>query len=419
MSPDILSSAARTCVLAGALIIGVATPSFAAQEEKRASFECGERCEIRLSTHRLLEVRNDQPDVRLRFGGRFHMDGAAIIDDTVPMSNGWRVRRARPEFRARFFDVLKLKVDYEFAPDRQGWRNVWGRYAPTDWIWLKGGNFITPFGLEDLGSSNDMLFMERSLASALAPAFQTGGAVGFRGKLARSSRRHRLTVAAMVGTAPFASGEDDRHKSTHVSIATRITYAPIAKRRRVVHLGGSLEYRDLEAGSDYRVRSRPESSIAEAILNTGRLTDVASAFSGAAEAAWIHGPISMQGEFISTQLHRRGGAEDARLWGGYAQIGWIVTGEHRRYSRGAATIRGPIPDRILGALELGVRVSHLDLIDRDIAGGRATDFTFGVNWYLRRNLRLMFNYVFVDALVRGTLEPDRPHIFQGRFAVFF
>ena len=134
MSPDILSSAARTCVLASALIIGVATPSFAAQEEKRASFECGEQCEIRLSTNRLLEVRNDEPDVRLRFGGRFHMDGAAIIDDTVPMSNGWRVRRARPEFRARFFEVLKLKVDYEFAPDRQGWRNVWGRYAPTDWV---------------------------------------------------------------------------------------------------------------------------------------------------------------------------------------------------------------------------------------------------------------------------------------------
>ena len=42
-----------------------------------------------------------------------------------------------------------------------------------------------------------------------------------------------------------------------------------------------------------------------------------------------------------------------------------------------------------------------------------------MNWYLRQNLRLMVNYVFVDARVRNTLERDRPHIVQGRFAVFF
>ncbi len=409
---------ARVVLVAALLVMSTANDGEARQQEKRAGLECGERCEIRLSTNRLLEVRHDEPDVRLRFGGRFHLDGAATFDDLTPMDDGWRVRRARPEFRARLFEVVNLKVDYEFAPDRQGWRNVWARVTPHEAVWVQGGNFITPFGLEEWSSSNHLLFMERALPSALAPGFQTGGAIGVRGKLGRSNSRHRFTLATMVGTAPFSSGEDDRHKSEHVSISARATYAPLARRKRVFHLGGSFEWRSLQTGSVWRVRSRPESSIAEAILGTVRLGDVDSTISGAGEVAWIHRSLSVQAEAITTRL-RRTGAPDALLWGAYGQVGWIVTGEHRRYSRNTARIRGPVPDRLLGAVELGVRVSHLDLIDQDIAGGRATDVTAGVNWYLRQNLRLMANYVFVDARVRGSLAQDRPHIVQGRFAVFF
>lgn len=396
-----------------------ASAAQARQQEHRLETACGERCELRLSTHRLLELRNDEPDVRLRFGGRFHLDGAQIFDDLTPMQSGWLVRRARPEFRARFFDVLRFKVDYEFAPNRQGWRNVWGRVAPHEVVWLKGGNFIAPFGMEEGSSSNHLPFMERSLMSALTPGFQSGGAVGVRGQLGRSARRHRYTLTAMVGVAPFSSGEDDRHRSEHVSVSARATYAPLAKKRHVIHLGGSVEYRRLEQGSIWRARSRPESSIAEAILGTAWLDDVASTLSGGVELAWLKGSFWAQGEFATTRLMRTGGSSDARLWGGYAQAGWVLTGERRRYSRGSGRIRGPIPDHVLGAVEVAVRVSHLDLIDADLTGGRATDLTLGVNWYLRRNLRLMFNYVFVDARVRRTLEQDRPHILQGRFALFF
>jgi len=397
----------------------IAWPVAARQEEKRAAVDCGERCEVRLSTNRLLEIRHDEPDVRLRFGGRLHVDGAAFIDDVTPMSNGWLLRRGRPEFRARLFEIVKLKVDYEFASNRSGWRNLWARVTPTDFVSVQGGNFVAPFGLEDDASSNHSLFMERSIASALSPSFQTGGAVGVRRYFGRSKRRHRYTLSTMVGTAPLASLENDRHKSEHVGVTARATWAPIAKKRRVLHFGGSLEYRSLADASTWRVRTRPESSIAAALLNTGRLTDVASTFSGALEAAWLHGPFDVQGEFMSTRLQRRGGAANARMWGAYGQIGWLVTGEHRRYSRSTARIRGPIPDRAFGAVEIGVRVSHLDLVDQDISGGRATDVTFGLNWYLRQNLRVMFNYIFVDARLPTTLETDRPHVFQGRFAVFF
>ena len=46
-----------------------------------------------------------------------------------------------------------------------------------------------------------------------------------------------------------------------------------------------------------------------------------------------------------------------------------------------------------GAWEVAARVSTLNLSDRNIQGGQLTDITFGVNWYLNFQTKLMFNYV--------------------------
>ena len=56
-----------------------------------------------------------------------------------------------------------------------------------------------------------------------------------------------------------------------------------------------------------------------------------------------------------------------------------------------------------GAWELAFRVSLLDLDDRGIAGGRLTDLTFGVNWYMNPYVRMTANYVRAfQSPARGT-----------------
>jgi phosphate-selective porin OprO/OprP len=47
-------------------------------------------------------------------------------------------------------------------------------------------------------------------------------------------------------------------------------------------------------------------------------------------------------------------------------------------------------------------------------GGKERNVTAGINWYLTRYMRMMFNYVWVDAKRRGDLQTDRPQIFQLR-----
>ena len=41
----------------------------------------------------------------------------------------------------------------------------------------------------------------------------------------------------------------------------------------------------------------------------------------------------------------------------------------------------------------GLPTGYIDLDDKNIAGGRLTDLTLGVNWYLNRYTKFQFNYI--------------------------
>jgi phosphate-selective porin OprO/OprP len=91
----------------------------------------------------------------------------------------------------------------------------------------------------------------------------------------------------------------------------------------------------------------------------------------------------------------------------------MLTGESRDYRESNATFGQVVPHASWnghggGALELAVRLSHTDLSDRDVFGGKETNLTLGVNWYLDKSVRLSAN------LVRA-LDLDKPgSAYDGR-----
>ena len=81
-----------------------------------------------------------------------------------------------------------------------------------------------------------------------------------------------------------------------------------------------------------------------------------------------------------------------------AQVGWILTGEHRPYNRSNGVLGRIVPDAPFGAdgrgaWEVAARWSMIDLNDADIRGGRLHDLTLGLNWYLNKYTKMQFNYV--------------------------
>jgi phosphate-selective porin OprO/OprP len=343
---------------------------------------------------------------QLRLGGRFHLDGYIYDEDVTELEDDVAVRRLRAYLSGKFFDGdFRFKLEGEMSPDRLGWRNVWGAYRGIDDTEIKLGNFIAPLGFEDLMSSNDYTFMERSLASALSPGFLAGVTAGTWG-------RHWSVRVGGFGD-PLGDDDIEKRKSEGLSAIGRVTFAPWRKKRQLLHLGGSFEWRDLQSDSTFRLRTRPESGGARRLVDTGNLRDVDNSLTFGLEAAAVLGSWSLQGEYLQAHL-KRSDNPNPTFRGGYAQLSWFPTGEHRRYSSRRAVFRSVKPKRRWGALELALRYSALNLVDENVIGGDEQNLTFGLNWYLNRNLRMMFNFVQVDADLRNTLETDRPRIYQLR-----
>ena len=84
----------------------------------------------------------------------------------------------------------------------------------------------------------------------------------------------------------------------------------------------------------------------------------------------------------------------------YAEISWFPREGRRHYDAQQARF-GAIDDVGHATVQFSARVSHLDLSDHDVDGGRETNVTFAANWYLTERARLGANLVKVIQLDGG------------------
>jgi len=369
--------------------------------------------DVRFAADDGLVIRLRDADTRIHLGGRLHLDYAFFDDDVTPIDDDFAVRRGRPLLEVAVGDDWKAKLEYEFATSNDGFRAAWVQWDGIDRLALRAGNQVVPFGLEDQESSNDVVFNERSVASALGPNYGTGLVVKGHGRL---FGRSRFTLAGGVYTEPLADADLDRHRSEHVGFAGRATFAPLARKRSVLQLGASIDFRKIGGDDGWSVARRPESQLAPSLLGV-ELAEVADTTTFGVEAAALFGPVSFQAEYLRSGVNRESSSAlpNVDFDGAYAQLSWVISGERHRYSPSQATFGGVRPRSAWGALELGVRFSTLDLTDAGVLGGETDDVTIGLSWWIRENARLMFNYVHVDARQSGTLVSDEPQSFGLRF----
>lgn len=339
-------------------------------------------------------------DIRLDLGGRLHVDAAVVDDEITGFDNQGGIRRARIELSGRLFDKVRFRVDRDVAGASKGWRNVWVSVGPADGVTLRGGRFVAPFSLEDLASSNATTFMERSLANAFAPGFQRGVALGARGRGWTATGGYFAEPADDGRRSDGRIDDDDRDRGGRVrtkAIMGRITYSPVARKTKVVHLGLGVERRLLGDGREVRVRSGSEAGILSGrLVDTGTFGRARDVFAVNSEAAWLRGPFSLQGQYLRTFVDRDG-RPDLEFDGWYAQASWILTAEPRRYARSLGVLGGPRLSGRAGAVEIAARYSMIDLEDETISGGMQRNVTLGINWYLVDGTRLMANYVHARA----------------------
>jgi phosphate-selective porin OprO/OprP len=261
-----------------------------------------------------------------------------------------------------------------------------------------------PFSLEELTSSKNITFVERSLGSIFDSSRNFG--VLFK----NTYFDKRMTASAGVFAETGSTGKyfsDD----TDMNVTGRITGLPLYQDdgRFLIHLGASLIQR-ISDDAERRFRQRPEIHLAKRYVDTGEYDSDGASILGL-EFAAILGPVSIQAEHRHAFIDNRGPSSlgdpitnnNFQIHASNVELSWFVTGENRNYQTSSGTLGRITPKRAFdpegggyGAWEVAVRYSHIDLQDEGMNGGEEQNVTVGTNWYLYSNVRLSLNYVYAD-----------------------
>lgn len=356
--------------------------------------------------------------------------GVPAATATGDIQDGASFRRARLSANGAVAPNMNyfLQMDFAFF-GRPTFTDLWFEVTDVPVLGhVRAGQWKQPFSLEVVSSFRYTTFAERSLQFQAFSPFRHL-AVGFYDW----SDNERFTWAASV----YRPGQDQYGGSLsdnggYAGVA-RVTALPMwddsTNGKSYLHTGFGYNFvapKDRLA----RFRTVPEYYIGEqsGLLPAGTSGLAAPGnFNGipffvdtksvaidhyhmiGPELLYVDGPFSWQSEANLLWASRTNG-DQAFFPGAYSQVGYFLTGEHRPYNRKQGAIdriqvlhpvgRGgdACADWGWGAWEVAARVSHIDLDSGSIHGGRLTDLTLGLNWYMNNYSKLQFNYIraFLD-----------------------
>ena len=385
-----------------------------------------------------LESPNGRNSIQM--GGRIHFDyrdsttkplergpaGVANNDtDSKSLADSMEIRRARLAFKGQFakdFDYL-IQGNLIGGHGSNIVDEAYFGYKRYEQASLRFGKFKQPFGLEQLTSSNNIDFMERSYGDQLVPAKKMGAmlygspvtgttyAVSTYQKNddPNDIKSDGLSYAGRL-TANFSEIIGDKDTVLHVGIAGRdeswsivptvsgntsgtlSTGTPtrgtvfsfrsgargLANAYRAQIVGGTpSSLQPAYAGTTTNIPSYGDASPTTATVNSRAL---------GLEAIGAYGPYKLQGEYARTSFDAIDGSNSANelkadvdTW--YAEALWNVTGEKfaDAYKKGAFGAIKPKNDFDIdkgswGAWQLGLRIDAFGVSNANIQGSTNSRF---------------------------------------------
>jgi phosphate-selective porin OprO/OprP len=374
--------------------------------------------------------------------GRVHFDmrmnqndfGTFADRDTASLADNFEIRRARIGFNG----VVFKDIAYEVVANAVGSSTniidtAFITYGFNKAAQVRVGRFKQPFSLEELTSSNNIDFMERSYINQLAPSKKIGLMV-FGEPVAD------MTYAVAAYQNDF--NEVTNQKSNGREGGARLTYNfanMFGQTDSVIHLGlagTSGRYQTAATSSSntasaastttratfigFRSENRGLANIYRAQIGGPLLTTADYGGTadepitvdkqlGGTEFVYSTGPYKLQAEYAQAQFDASSSVSSGAgtVKAAYAELMYNITGEKWSESYKAGVFGGIKPMSNFsasgsgtGALQLGLRFSQFDASDVTTTGtndriqnsAKANTTTLGLNWLLNPNARIMLNY---------------------------
>jgi phosphate-selective porin OprO and OprP len=387
--------------------------------------------------------------------GRMHIDAGYVGIPGAYNANrnlgfNARARRLRLGAEGTMPGGFGYKVEVDFSSGGATFGDAFvsyhGKESP---IHVRVGNFETLNGLEQISSSNNVTFLERSqMDDAFLNTRRLGAAVAYQ------TEEVRLEGGLFAGHSIDSSFNNDGWIG-----AVRGTYSPKAFGGQL-HIGANWQHREFQSNDGgtasisnnapstnqlARYRARPFTQLTDVrFVDTGQFAasgddifglEAAAIFKGlylSGEAQWTKTNAYKAGDLASGLDVFAGGnsavvaTSDPTFFGIYGEVGYFLTGETRAYKDGIwgrTKVLKPMGKAGgTGAFQIAARFDYLDLDSNKLKngltnnfttgatslaaantrlgrGGKQTGYLFALNWYPIDYIRVMLNYSRVD--VRG------------------
>ena len=349
---------------------------------------------------------------------------------------GWsaRARRAIIGLEGTLPGGFGYRAEFNFAQSTVDYEDVLITYQPDGSpLQVTVGNTFPLSSLETITSSRLTSFLERA---AFTDAFNYNRRLGVSAGLV--DLKDTYTLTAGVWSQEINNNIFNR---TAWQASVRGTYSPILGSTRL-HLGANFQHRVAQRDvQNVQYRSRPFTQVTDQrFVDTGAIAadgdDIAGLefaaimksfhFAGEAQKVWVRG--YRPGEAFGPNNGAGNGvfyADDPTFVGGYAEIGYYLTGETRGYKAGRwdrTKVLKPFSKGGWGALQANLRLDYHDLRDQVadgaaldapnlVNGGRQLGYQASLIWNPTDYLRFQAQYshgAYTGGPRAATVDPSSP-----------
>lgn len=370
-----------------------------------ATFGAGYALAAEVDTKGGIKVKSDDGQFVGELGGRMHLDAVFFENDDEAAApdndNDVYFRRLRMQAKGTMYGVWEGMIQVDFRNDNAQSgsdrvdtriRDAYLAYSGFQFGKVAVGHMKIPQGLEELTSSNSLMFIERPapLNAVVAGAYRQGMQV--TGQTGNFSWQ---TMAYDANNRVATEGATDT--GAGLGLAGRVTWTPIKDKTKLLHLGLSaakeLDVQGLnDQTSNYELNNANTVVLADFLAPA---VDEDEIVKTGFETAFISGPLTLVAEYFDADVDSQTSG-DPNFGGYYVAASYFLTGESRPYRASNGTFDRLKPNDKKGAWEIAARYSDTDSEVDTRADRNIETTTVGVNYYFNPQVRAMLNLVSSD-----------------------
>lgn len=337
-----------------------------------------------------------------KVSGRVFFDGGVINRDSL--TTGFQVNDIRLGASVRWLNHWEGKIELGYEDSKVTFKDIYLGYALEKHL-FRLGYFYEPFGNARVGTAS-FRFMTNATSDKI---------LGNKRKMGFSYTYNREWMNITAGV--FSDGNIEKTKSLNQGyiLIAKWVGRPVINDKKLIHIGIAPRFCKneseitLSGGAPTDLLSKKDNALLELQVN-----QVINQWKLDGEIILLYNKWYMQGEYLLSHLNRFA-ASNYNAKGGYIQAGYLILGEKYPYNATTGIVGNPAP----GSLETLVRFNQVNLNDAGIQGGRLTDISWGMNYFINKFVAAKFNYTHVTTGKTTLGGKENFDLFQARIQLNF